>query len=269
MNAEELIRAGRPEEALAALQQEVRSNPSDSKLRIFLFQLLSVLGRWEKALAQLAVLRDLDADSMLLAQIYSPAIQCELVRTEVFAGKRSPMIFGEPEEWMGLLVQANQMVAEGQYSAAADVRSRAFELAPAATGSMNGGRFEWIADADSRLGPALEVMLDGKYFWVPFSRISSVVIEPPADLRNMVWTPAQFIWANGGQGSGLIPTRYCGSESNADPAIQMARKTIWEEHKGETFLGLGQRIIATDSAEIPLQELKHLDLDSEAPAPSS
>ena len=266
MTAEESIRAGRPQEALAALQQEVRNRPAEGKLRIFLFQLLSVLGKWDKALSQLAVLRDLDAESMLLAQIYAPAIQCEMLRSEVFAGKRSPLIFGEPDEWIGLIVQANQTIAEGRHAAAAELRSRAFERAPAASGSMNGERFEWIADADSRLGPLLEVMLDGKYFWVPFSRIRSVGIEPPTDLRNMVWTPAQFVWANGGEGSGLIPTRYSGSESSDDPAVQMARKTIWEQHHGETFLGLGQRVIATDGAEIALQELKTIELEPEGVA---
>lgn len=267
MSAEELIRAGKPVDALVALQQEVRANPADGRLRIFLFQLLSVLGKWDKALAQLAVLRDLDADCMLLAQIFTPAIQCELFRTEVFTGKRNPLIFGEPEEWIGLLVQANQLVAEGQFAAAAEVRIRAFDSAPATSGTMNGDPFVWIADADSRLGPVLEVIVDGKYYWVPFARIRSVRIEPPTDLRNLVWTTAQFVWANGGASPGLIPTRYPGSEGTADPALQLARKTAWQEHSGETFVGLGQRTVATDSAELPLHEVKSIDLQSPAVTP--
>jgi type VI secretion system protein ImpE len=267
MTAEELIRAGKPAEALVALQQEVRANPADGRLRIFLFQLLSVLGKWDKALAQLAVLRDLDAASMLLAQIFTPAIQCELIRKDVFTGTRSPLIFGEPEEWLGLLVQANQLVAEGQFAAAAEVRTRAFDAAPATSGTMNDEPCSWIADADSRLGPVLEAIVDGKYYWVPFSRIQSVRFEPPTDLRNLVWTPAQFVWANGGAGAGLIPTRYPGSESSDDPALQLARKTVWQEHPGETFLGLGQRTLATDNAELPLHEVKSIDLQSQVLTP--
>ena len=47
MQADELVKAGRLDEALAALQQQVRDRPADAKLRVFLFQLLAVMGRWE------------------------------------------------------------------------------------------------------------------------------------------------------------------------------------------------------------------------------
>ena len=55
-----LVAAGRPREALAALQGQVRSHPSDPKLRVFLFQLLSVLGQWDRAHTQLNVVAELD-----------------------------------------------------------------------------------------------------------------------------------------------------------------------------------------------------------------
>ena len=47
---------------------------------------------------QLNVIADMGPDCMLLAQIFRPVVQCEALRTEVFAGKRSPLIFGEPQE---------------------------------------------------------------------------------------------------------------------------------------------------------------------------
>jgi type VI secretion system protein ImpE len=268
MTAEELIRAGRLEEALAALQQEIRSKPGDAKLRIFLFQLLSVLGKWEKALTQLNVLRDLDADGVLLSQIFTSALQCEMLRAEVFAGRRSPLIFGEPMEWIGLMVQANQLLAKGQVDAAVESRNQAFDAAPQTAGKINEHSFEWIADADSRLGPLLEIMLDGKYYWAPFSRIKSLAIEPPGDLRNLVWAPAHFVWTNGGEASGLIPTRYPGSETAGDSGFSLARKTEWREQAGETYIGLGQRLLATDEGEYPLLDIKRIEF-SIAPAPES
>ena len=42
---QELLSAGDPEQALVALQAQVREKPGDAKLRVFLFQLLSVLGK--------------------------------------------------------------------------------------------------------------------------------------------------------------------------------------------------------------------------------
>jgi type VI secretion system protein ImpE len=260
MTAEEHLRTGQPDEALAALRESVKKAPADPKLRIFLFQLLCVQGEWEKALTQLQVLGDMDADSAMLAQIFRPVVECEQLRSEVFAGKRGPLIFGEPEPWIGPLVQANQFVAEGKYAAARELRERAFDEAPAVAGTLNEQPFEWIADADSRLGPLLEVIMDGKYYWVPFSRISSLRLEPPSDLRNFVWMPAHFTWSNGGHAPGFIPARYAGSESSPDPGLRLARKTEWIEKDEGLFVGFGQRLLATSGSECPLLELRRLDL---------
>ncbi|HEX5176969.1 MAG TPA: type VI secretion system accessory protein TagJ [Chthoniobacteraceae bacterium] len=264
MTAEESLRAGQLDDALASVRDAVKKSPTEAKPRIFLFQLLSVLGQWEKALTQLQVLRDMDADSMLLAEIFTPVLHCEALRAEVFAGRRSPLIFGEPEEWIGLLVQANQLVAEGKFEAAAELRTRAFDAAPAVAGKLNDHAFEWIADADSRLGPLLEVIMEGKYYWVPFHRIQSVKMEAPTDLRNFVWMAAQFTWTNGGNTPGFIPSRYAGSESAGESSIRLAKKTDWLQKDAETYLGLGQRVLATNETELPLLELRSLEL---IPAP--
>jgi type VI secretion system protein ImpE len=264
MKAAELVQAGRLTEALNALQGEIRQNPADFKLRIFLFQLDCVLGRLDKALTQLQVVASLNAETMLLAQIFRPVIACELLRREVFAGKRTPLIFGEPAEWVGLLVQASSLLAEGKYAAAAELRCRAFEAAPATSGKLGDQAFAWIADADSRLGPMLEVILEGKYYWIPFCRIARIEIEKPSDLRDLVWSPARFTWTNGGAVSGHIPVRYAGTENTEDDALRLSRKTLWEEPAPECFIGLGQRVLATDAGESPLLECRTLELTQSA-----
>src|SRR5215470_16994572 len=102
----DLLKSGDPAGALKALQDEVRAKPQDAKLRVFLFQLLCVLGQWERALNQLKVVTELDANASTMAQMYGAAIQCEVVRADVFSGKTSPMVFGEPEQWLALLVES-------------------------------------------------------------------------------------------------------------------------------------------------------------------
>src|SRR5258706_6907792 len=171
MTAEESIRAGNLVEALAGLQESVRANPADARLRVFLFQLQCVLGNWEKAVTQLKVLADLTPETLMLARIFGPVVNCEVFRAEVFQGSRTPIIFGEPMEWVGLLMRANEHIGRGEFKAAQALRDQAFEAAPTAPGTINGKPFEWIADADSRLGPILEVILEGKNFWFPFTRI--------------------------------------------------------------------------------------------------
>src|SRR5438445_7678784 len=168
MTAQEHIAEGQPEEALSGLQKEIRVRPEDPKLRIFLFQLHCILGNWSKALTQLQVIAGIDPDTMMLAQIFHPVINCEALRKGVFDGKLTPLIFGEPLEWVGLLIKALEHIARNEVAAAAELRNRAFEAAPATTGTVDGKPFSWIADADSRLGPMLELILEGKYYWVPF-----------------------------------------------------------------------------------------------------
>ena len=267
MTAEECIKAGDLEGALRAAQEAIKKNPAESKLRVFLFQLLCVTGQWEKALTQLSLVADLDADSMLLAQIFRPVIQCEALRQEVFSGKRSPLIFGEPQEWMGWLVHANSLLATGKTKDARELIDRALEAAPAVAGSINEHEFEWIADADSRLGPVMEAMLDGKYYWIPFNRIARINFSQPSDLRDLVWISATFTWSNGGEASGLIPVRYPGSETSSESAIRLGRRTDWEHLGEELYAGKGQRIFATDTAEYPLLETLVIKL-GEQPVPA-
>jgi type VI secretion system protein ImpE len=259
MTAKEHLAAGRPDEALVELQNEIRAHPEDSKLRIFLFQLHCVFGNWQKALTQLQVISGIDPDTTLLAQILPPVINSEALRTGVFAGKITPLIFGEPLEWVGSLVKAVEHVSRGEFAAAAELRTRAFEAAPETPGKLDGKAFAWIADADSRLGPMLELFLEGKYYWVPFCRIRRIAMQAPSDLRDLVWVPAQFVWINGGEAAGHIPTRYVRTESSTDGALRLARKTEWQEFAEETFIGMGQRVLATDAGEHPLLECRVID----------
>jgi len=260
--AEDYIRAGQLDEALKSLEEQIRKEPANAKLRIFLFQLLCVMGNWNRAVTQLNVIKEMDAGAILMAQVCSPAIQCEALRAEIFAGKTTPVVFGKPADWVGLMIQANEVLAKGKIEESNAVREKALEMAPASAGTLehNGQthEFEWLADADSRLGPILEAIIEGRYFWVPLDHIRSIKIEKPEDLRDMVWAPATFTWTNGGSGVGLIPVRYAGSESSAEAAIRLARRTDWEQRAENVYTGLGQRLLATDQGEYPLLEIRQI-----------
>lgn len=265
MDARELLRSGDPSGALEQLKQEVRSAPRDARLRTFLFQLFCLFGEWDRAVTQLTAAAELDPLALPMAQTYRAAIRCEILRAKVFAGERTPTVFGQPEPWMSLLIEANRVLASGRADEAAGLREAAFEQAPTAGGTIDGEAFEWIADADPRLGPMLEAMVDGKYYWVPFHRIRTLDIEAPEDLRDQVWMPARFVWENGGELFGFVPTRYPGSQAATDPAILLARRTEWQDRGSDWFLGLGQRMLATDAGEHPLMDVRRIAM-AEQPA---
>lgn len=248
---------------LARVQRDVRAKPADEKLRTYLFQLLAVLGQWRRALEQLQVCAQLSATAIPMAQTYREAIRSEIVRNEVFAGKRAPQILGEPPSWIGALVQAMQRLAAGEAEAAAKLRDVAFEEASVSSGKVNEREtFAWIADADSRLGPVCECIVNGQYYWVPFGRVRTLRIDVPTDLRDLVWAPAQITFANGGEQIALIPARYPESEAADDDALKLARRTQWRDIGLGAYAGLGQKMIATDEAEHGLLDVRRIDIDN-------
>lgn len=259
--AEESIRAGRVDEALAELQAQVRRAPGDGKLRIFLFGLLSLRGQWERALTQLQVLGELDPKALPMVRTYREALRCEALRAEVFAGKRSPVIFGEPAEWAALLVSALRLAGEGKYAEAQRVRDAAFEAAPTTAGTIDETRFGWIADADPRVGPMLEAVVNGHYYWIPFQRLREIRVDKPADLRDFVWMPAELVYANGGETVALLPARYPGSEKADDSRFAMGRATEWQDIAPGYSVCIGQRLFATDQGEHGLLDVRSIKLD--------
>lgn len=266
MTPQTLLQEGKLGPALAALQEAVRKDAANPTYRVFLFQLLCVLGQWNRALTQLNVAGELDAGTLPMVQTYREAIQCEGLRVDIFKGARAPLIFGEPQPWLVLLIEALKADAAGDTVRAALIRHEAFAQAPAVAGSIDGEPFAWLADADGRLGPVLEAIVNGRYFWIPFARISRIELEPPADLRDSVWTPATFTWVNGAQTVGLIPTRYDATTSglDPDPALLLARRTEWGG--ADAAFGIGQRMFVTDQGEHALMDVRLIEFHALAGA---
>ena len=265
MLAQESLREGRLDEALAQLQTQVRKEPGDAQHRVFLFQLLAVLGRWERSLTQLEAAGALDPGTMPMVCTYRQAIASEPVRAAVFAGQATPAVIGEPQEWMAWLFEALRLTAAGDHARAGDLRARAFEAAPSSAGALDGKPFKWVADADARLGPMLEVIVNGRYAWLPFERLRAIRLEAPADLRDLVWTPAFLTLETGAEIPGLVPTRYPGSEASEDSQLRLCRRTEWKQLDAEAtcWVGAGQRLLATDDGEYPLMDVRAIRLQGD------
>ena len=259
--AEQALRDGDPQSAVKQLQTQIRSQPADAKLRVFLFQLLCVQGDWSRALNQLTVASELDISTLPMVQAYRETIQCERLREQVFSGQKAPLLFGEPESWTALLIEALLREGRGDVADADRLRAQAFEEAPATAGHVQcegePAAFEWMADADMRIGPVLEAVVNGRYYWVPYSRLSQVTVEPPTDLRDRVWMPSTLVFANGGEVVAFLPTRYAGTNL-ADPQLALALKTEWAEPRPGLFVGSGQRMLATDTGDLALMDVRSI-----------
>mgnify|MGYP003348925217 CR=1 FL=1 len=90
-------------------------------------QLLAVTGQWARAAAQLEVCGELDAGTLAMVNTYREALKCELVREAVFEGKTTPMVMGEPAEWVAQMIQALKAEADGDFKGARQLRAQALE----------------------------------------------------------------------------------------------------------------------------------------------
>jgi type VI secretion system protein ImpE len=61
---------------------------------------------------------------------------------------------------------------------------------------------------------------------------------------------------------GLVPTRYPDSQNNEDVKIRLSKKTEWMECTADVFLGLGQRMFATDTGEYPIMDVREVKLNT-------
>lgn len=251
--------------SLSALMEstmaQVRKEPSRPDLRVLLFQLFCINGTWEKALNQLATAAQQDKAMEEMARAYREVIRCEVFRGRVFKGEKMPLFLGEPEEWLAQLAEALRLNALGKPEEAAAMRAKAFDAAPTTGGSLDNQDFAWIADGDARLGPVLEAVVNGKYYWIPYHRLSAIRLEAPSDLRDLVWLPAMLTFATGGEQVAFIPSRYPGSETQGEDC-RLGRRTEWQDLGADTWAGLGQRMFTTDQGEYPLLDTRNIQLSA-------
>jgi len=261
MTAKDYLKQGDINAALLQLQEQVKKQPANPEHRIFLFQLLSVMGQWDRALTQLNVAGELDDAALAMVSMYRQVIACEQFREQVFLGNKDPVIFGKPEEWLALLIQSLKLMAQGENAKSQALRNQAFESAPVTSGAIDGQEFQWLADSDPRLGPVMEAIVEGRYLWVPIENLQSIVIDEPVDLRDVVWLPVHFTWNNGGESYGLIPSRYPLSYQH-NPLLALSRKTEWQDCGDDLFLGVGQKIWSTDSDEYPVMDVRAIQFNT-------
>jgi type VI secretion system protein ImpE len=240
--ADDLLRSGDLDGARRSLVEVVRRTPGDVPTRLFLFQLLALAGDWAKAKSQLTTLAQLSPEAQMLAVVYGQTIDAELLREAVFAGSARAEIHGG-SDWAAPIAEAIEAAATGRDADAEALRQSAFDAAPDMPGAIDGKPFDWIADADSRFGPTIEAIINGRYGLLPLDAVGELTSEGPRDLRDLVWYPVEITLKAGPRIAALLPARYPGIAT--EPAEVMARATSWHDDGN----GSGQRLLATSDGE--------------------
>lgn len=236
----------------------IRKEPAEEKHRVALAQLYMATREWKKASDQLERAAQLAPACIPLAAAYGEAIRCEMIRGEVLAGQRLPAMPASAPGWLSLLASALQQQAMNDLEQAAQLRAQAFDAAEACSFEINGQPAAWLADGDSRLGPVCELFMERECHWLPFSDIAVLETEAPEDLRDLFWLPCRVQLVDGQSFSALLPSRYPQDLAVDEDDILLCRKTQWRDAGQDTWLGMGQKLLVTDSGEFPVLSVRSI-----------
>lgn len=247
------------ERQLEQVKAQICAEPTTISHRFALVSLLVVGGEYEQALKQIQALAQLDASSVMNAQMLRMLIRAERIREEVFSGAIRPLVLGEPDAWLGVYIQALSASPEE----AAEIRMGVIDQLPTLQGQAGDKRFTWICDGDSRLGPCFEVILDGQYYWVPANQISRIEFTRPTIALDLVWAPIQITLINGGSQAAYMPARYPTNEAGDKASdILLGHRTEWNEVATESWHGSGRKTWIVDGEDIPVFSFETLELIS-------
>lgn len=231
MKAKDLFQAGKLQEAIEALNVEIRDNPGDAQRRTFLFELLCFAGNFDRAEKQLNVLSGDNPQAGMGGLLYQSALHAERERQKLFETETYPYTAPPAKKY---------------------------------TGSFNGTPFETMEDADPRVGARLELFAAGQYMWIPFEQIESVEVGPPKRLRDLLWAPA--IVRTGADFKGmelgevLLPVIAPLSWKHPDDSVRLGRSTVWIDSDAADPVPAGQKLLLVDGEDIPFLELRHLEI---------
>lgn len=246
---------------LSDAEAKVRAHPAEVKHRWELFQLLCVLGQWERAIQQLQVCARQQPDQVATAHACRDLIRAERSRTKVFSGEQPPDFLFEPPVWVQRLVDALNLSAQGDIESADRVREAALDEAQTVHARFSQGEAEWISDSDSRLGPVCEVITARHYRWLPLADIAKWQVERPGTLLELIWAPCTLTLLDGSAVRGFLPARYPASADD-DDALRLGRRTNWREIGRTAVIGRGQKTWATSAGDFSVFELARCEFSS-------
>ena len=266
MTPKELLDLGRLDEAVETLTGEVKAHPSDTSLRVFLFELLSLSGDLERAARHLEVIA-LQGDvvtNSIAVQVYRQLLTAEHVRRQVFHGEALPKFVLTPPAYLDNYVVLLKTLAR-RTKDVASAAAAAEDGLPDISGRFGEREFSTIRDADDRVAPVIEVFHGADYLWLPIEQVTRLRVTRPRNLRDLVWTHATVETYESSVGDVFVPALYVDTHAHTDNQVRLGRMTAWEAVDDAIVCGAGLRTFLVDDEEVSLFDLQNLEIAATAP----
>jgi len=260
MTPPELYKAGKLQEAIDAQIQVVKASPADHAKRLFLFELVAFSGDLDRAKRQIEAVQYAEMEIDAAVQAYRKLVEAEQFRRKVFADGVMPQFLTTPPAHLGKRLEAVTALRNKDAGEAAKILAEADAAAPKIAGLLNGKPFTSLRDGDDLLGPTLEIMAHGDYYWIPLEQVETLSMVAPRFPRDLIWFPAKLAVKDGPAGDVFIPALYHGSHANADDQVKLGRVTDWVGDEGAPVRGIGSRVFLVNDDARPMLDWRELQV---------
>ena len=254
MTANELFQAGRLDEAVTAVVQEVKDQPGDLSRRTLLFSLLCFQGDLERARKQLSAIDSLTTQTDAAA--YLNLLAAEESRRQVFHDGALPKFFVDPPQRIEKSLAAVRRIKEHNFAEAHRLLDEAEAARPEFAGTFNGASFDDFADADDVTRSVVEFFQGRDYYWLPVDQLLQlqVVVPDPIRPRDLFWAPCQVFFKDGKAQRGFTSVLYIDSFQAHDDSLRLGHSTSFHDTGHGVFRGTGRKqFVAGDADPTPLE----------------
>jgi type VI secretion system protein ImpE len=262
--ANELLHAGRLQEAIDAALASVKRDPSDTDQRGLLAELLCIAGQWDRADKQIDTIGHQDPQAIVGLSLIRQLIRAEVSRKECFLEGRAPELLAEPTENLKKSLEALIAIREGEQSQAAALLAEAEKQRRSLGGKSGEQPFADFRDLDDVTAGVFEVLTStGKYYWIPMERVQSIEFQPPKRPRDLIWRQAEMTVEDGPSGDVFLPATYFDAAGDADDQLKLGRGTDWTGGDGRPMRGRGQRMYLVGDDATPIMELTAIEFSKD------
>jgi type VI secretion system protein ImpE len=263
--AKELLEEGKLSEAVQAMTEEVKRNPTDIQRRSLLAEMLCVSGRLERADAQLEVILQQDSKAALGVALMRQMIRAETARRDFFSSGRVPEFIDLPPPYVQKYIEASVRGREKRLDEAKQLLDQAEAERPRVKGTCNGHAFDDLRDLDDMTAAVFEVLTStGKYYWIPVERVRSIEFRKPERVRDLIWRRAAMSVESGPDGEVFLPATYCPQGGETSDKALLGRITEWHGGDGEPMRGIGQVSFLVGDESVPIMQMQNIAFDGKA-----
>jgi len=253
--------AGNLTAAVESALRLVKTNPTNTSARTFLFELSTFSGDWERAEKQLDVIGHQEMNAMVGSLIFRQNFKAERDRMNLYShGSRPESVMPLPG-YVEELLKATDLVRNGSIAEARQILDQVEEDRPAFPVKVNGEDFSDFRDYNDLTMCVFEMIVKDTYVWLPFEQVQKIEFMERKSLRDVFWPQAEVETINGTSGEMFFPALYVNSWKHEDDQVRLGRSVDWRDLGNELFIGEGAKLFWMSGKDKSLLDIKTIEFN--------